>query len=99
MGDMATDRVQKKSRRGCLPSIALMLAGGLILVMLLHLALAPWVYVAGGHTRLLPVWAGVGEVDTSSGRYRLHIWFSPSSASSRILPSTSISGSASVCTG
>jgi hypothetical protein len=88
----------KKPRLGCLPSIALLILGGLLLVMLVELTIAPWIYIVGGHTRLLPVWAGIGEVATPSGRYSLHIWFSPSSASSRILPSTSVSGSASVCT-
>jgi hypothetical protein len=75
-----------------------MILGGLLVVMLLELTLAPWIYIVGGHTRLLPIWSGVGDVATPGGRYRIHIWFSPSSASSRILPSTSVSGSASVCT-
>ncbi len=72
--------------------------GGLLFIILLELALAPWIYVVGGQTRLLPVWAGVAQVDAPAGRYRIYIWFSPSSASSRILPSASVSGSASVCT-
>src|SRR5450631_298264 len=85
MGDVAAR--PRKQRLGCLPSVAL-----------LALAIGPWIYVVGGHTRLLPVWAGVGEVAAPAGRYKIYIWFSPSSASSRILPSASVSGSASVCT-
>jgi hypothetical protein len=59
----------KKPRLGCLPSIALLILGGLLLVMLVELTIAPWIYIVGGHTRLLPVWAGIGEVATPSGRY------------------------------
>jgi hypothetical protein len=96
MGDVAAQ--PEKRKLGCLPSIALLMLGGLLLIVLLELTIAPWIYVVGGHTRLLPVWAGVGEVAAPAGRYRIHIWFSPSSASSRILPSTSVSGTAYVCT-
>jgi hypothetical protein len=87
MGDVAAR--PRKRRLGCLPSVALLIFGGLLLIMLLELTIAPWIYVVGGHTRLPPVWAGVGEVAAPGGRYRIYIWFSPSSASSRILPSAS----------
>jgi hypothetical protein len=96
MGDIAARPRTRKL--GCLASIVLLIVGGSLFVMLVELAFAPWIYIVGGQTRLLPVWAGVGDVTTPAGRYRIRISFSPSSSGSHTLPSAGVSGSASVCT-
>ena len=93
--------VPPRSRRkgiGCLSGLLILLVLGPLFIAAVDLAFAPWIYSVGGRTRLLPVWAGVGVAETPVGRYRIKIWFSPSPSGSRILPSASISGSASVCT-
>jgi hypothetical protein len=93
--------VPPRSRRtgiGCLPGLLILALLGPLVVMTVDLIFAPWIYSVGGRTRLLPVWAGVGIAQTSSGPYAIRIWFSPTPSGSRILPSTSISGSAYVCT-
>ena len=82
---------------GCLPGLVILVVLGILFVMAIDLAFAPWIYSVGGRTRLLPVWAGVGVAQTSSGPYTIHVWFSPSPSSSR-LPSASVRGSAYVCT-
>jgi hypothetical protein len=85
-------------RMGCLPQIGLALVIGVGLIMAGELLFAPWIYVVGGHRRLLPYWAGRGDIQTQAGTYRVYVWFSPSSRSSRILPGTSVSGNGYVCT-
>jgi hypothetical protein len=90
-----------RSRRrgiGCLPGLLILALLGPMLVIAIDFIFAPWIFTVGNRTRLLPVWAGVGVAQTSSGPYRIYIWFSPSPSGSRILPSTSISGSGYVCT-
>lgn len=83
---------------GCLPGLLLLLILGPLLAAGVDLLFAPWIYSVGGRTRLLPFWAGVGTADTPVGRYRIHVWFSPRPAGFHTLPSTSISGSAYLCT-
>jgi hypothetical protein len=98
---LAMNLAQPRSRRrgiGCLPGLLILLLLGPLLVATVDLIFAPWIYAVGGRTRLLPVWAGVGIAQTSSGPYTLRIWFSPTPSGSRILPSTSILGSGYVCT-
>lgn len=93
--------VPSRSRRrgiGCLPSLLILLLLGPALIVVIDLIFAPWIYSVGGRTRLLPTWSGVGVAQTAAGPYTIHIWFSPSPSGSRILPSTSISGSGYVCT-
>jgi hypothetical protein len=93
--------VPPRSRRrgiGCLPGLLILLLLGPLFVMAVDLVFAPWIYSVGGRHRLLPVWAGVGIAQTSSGPYQIHVWFSPSPSGSRVLPSASILGSAYVCT-
>jgi hypothetical protein len=63
----------------------------------LNWALYPWIYVVGGKHRFVPLWSGVGTADGPGGRYRIYVSFSPSSGSSRILPSTSIRGTGYIC--
>jgi hypothetical protein len=90
-----------RSRRrgiGCLPGLLVLLLLGPLAVILIDLAFAPWIYVVGDRTRLLPVWAGMGEAQSPFGAYKIRIWFSPTSSGSHILPSASILGSAYVCT-
>jgi hypothetical protein len=93
--------VPPRSRRrgiGCLSGLLILAVLGPLLVMTIDLIFAPWIYTVGNRTRLLPVWAGVGIAHTSSGPYTIHIWFSPTPSGSRILPGTSVQGSAYVCT-
>jgi hypothetical protein len=88
----------RRGRFGCLPALIIALLLGPALIMTIDLVFAPWIYRVGNRTRLIPVWAGVGLAKTSSGTYKVGIWFSPRPSGSRILPSTSIQGSAYVCT-
>jgi hypothetical protein len=88
----------RKRGIGCLPSLILLLLLGPIVVMAIDLAFAPWIYIVGGRTRLLPVWAGTGVVHTPSGPYSIYVWFSPARAGSHVVASTSINGSGYVCT-
>jgi hypothetical protein len=88
----------RKKGIGCLPGLLLLLILGPLVVMLIDLAFAPWIYVVGGRTRFLPVWAGTGVANSQFGQYKIRVWFSPTSSGSRILPSASILGSAYVCT-
>ncbi len=83
---------------GCLPGLLILAVLGPLFVVTVDLIFAPWIYSVGGRSRLLPVWAGVGVAQTASGAYKIKIWFSPSPTGSRILPSTSVSGQAYVCT-
>jgi hypothetical protein len=83
---------------GCLPTLLILGLLAPLFIAAVDLIFAPWIYSVGGRTRLLPVWAGVGVAQTSSGPYTIHVWFSPSPSGSRILPSTSVRGSAYVCT-
>jgi hypothetical protein len=76
--------------------LLILLLLGPLFVIALDLVFAPWIYSVGGRTRLLPVWAGVGVAQTPLGAYTIHVWFSPSPSGSRILPSTSVRGSASI---
>jgi hypothetical protein len=88
----------RKRGLGCLTSLILLTMLGTVGIVAIDLAFAPWIYLVGGRVRLLPIWAGSGVVQAPSGSYRIYIWFSPSPSGSRILPSTSISGSGYVCT-
>lgn len=88
----------RKKGLGCLPTLVLLLLLGAILVMAIDLVFDPWIYVVGGRVRLLPMWQGVGVVQTPSGPYTIYVLFSPSPSRSRVLPSTSIRGSGYVCT-
>jgi len=76
----------------------LILLLGLIAVLAIDLAFAPWIYVVGGRVRLLPVWAGTGVAHAPSGPYTIFLWFSPTPSGSHILPSASIQGGGWVCT-
>ena len=95
---MTPDPPTRRKGLGCLSGLILLVLLGAIGVIGIDLAFAPWIYHVGGRVRLLPVWAGSGTVQTPSGPYRIYVWFSPSPSGSRILPSTSISGSGYVCT-
>ena len=80
MGDIAAR--PRKRRLGCLSSIALLIFGGLLVIILLELTIGPWIYVVGGRTRLLPVWAGVGEVaapgkDMDAHEFHLYARYRP----------------------
>jgi len=87
----------QRRRMGCLGQLILLglvLTFGLIGVMALT---NPWIFTVGGRQRLLPFWAGVGDVQGPGGTYRIFVWFEPSSASSRVLPSTSVRGTGWIC--
>jgi hypothetical protein len=95
------NRPPPRARRGgigCLPGLLILLLLGPSFIAGADLVFAPWIYSVGNRTRLLPVWAGEGVAQTSSGPYIFHIWFSPTPSGSRILPSTSVRGSGYVCT-
>jgi hypothetical protein len=83
---------------GCLPAMLIFLIVGPVFIMAIDWLFAPWIYGVGHRTRWLPVWAGVGAVQTPVGAYKVGIWFSPRPSGSRILPSASVLGSGYVCT-
>ena len=87
-----------KWRLGCLPSLLLFCIVGVLLIMLLELLFAPWIYTVGGRVRLVPIWAGSGVVQAPWGPYTIFLSFSPSSDSSHLAPGASIAGSGWVCT-
>jgi hypothetical protein len=95
---MSETTPRPRKRMGCLSSLVLLLLLGVFLTAAIDAAFAPWIYVVGGRLRLLPLWQGVGDAQTPSGRYRFYVWFSPSPNGSSILPSTSIRGSGYLCT-
>jgi hypothetical protein len=96
---MSESPVRSRKRGiGCLPGLLLLVLLGPLAVILIDLAFAPWIYVVGDRTRLLPVWAGMGVAQSPFGQYKIRVWFSPTSSGSHILPSASILGSAYVCT-
>jgi hypothetical protein len=95
---MSEPPLPRKRGFGCLSSLALLMVLGLIGVIAIDLAFAPWIYLVGGRVRLLPVWAGSGVVQAPSGPYTIYVWFSPSPSGSHVLPSISINGSGYVCT-
>jgi len=82
---------------GCLPSLVLLLVGGLAMAVLVLSIIGPWIYTVGGRTRLLPLWEGVGQAEGPGGTYTLFIWFSPSNSGSRILPTTAVLGYSTLC--
>jgi hypothetical protein len=81
-----------------LPGLLILVVLGPLAVILIDLAFAPWIYVVGDRTRVIPVWAGIGVAQSPLGQYKIQVWFSPKSSGSHILPSVSILGSAYVCT-
>ena len=83
---------------GCLPSLVLLLVGGLAMGVLVLSIIGPWIYTVGGRTRLLPLWEGVGQAEGPGGTYTLFIWFSPAPYGSRILPNTAVQGYSTLCT-
>jgi hypothetical protein len=96
---MATPNTTPQRRRvGCL--------GQLILLAVLMVAVGigvlgitnPWIFTVGGRVRLLPFWEGVGEIQGPGGTYRIFVFFRPKNTRSRVLPSTSVTGSGWVCT-
>jgi hypothetical protein len=89
---------QRRRGLGCVPSLALLLVLGVGGVVIVESIIGPWIYTVGGRHRWLPLWEGVGDVAGPGGSYRLYVWFSPSSAGQRILPETSVRGSATLCT-
>ena len=87
-----------KWRLGCLPSLLLFVVLGVLIVMLLDLVFAPWIYSVGGRVRLVPIWAGSGVVQAPWGPYTIFLSFSPSSGGSRLAPGAGIEGGGWVCT-
>jgi hypothetical protein len=86
---------------GCLPQL-LGLAAILALVYLaIPAIIAPWIYNVGGHTRLLPVWEGVGTLHAPSrgGDYPIYVSFSPNYGGTKsTLQVTSADGYGAICT-
>jgi hypothetical protein len=84
-------------RPGCLGQFVLL---GLLIVLGYIGIMAvthPWIFTVGGRVRLLPSWEGAGEIQGPGGKYRIYISFQPSSAGSKVLPSTSVTGTGWVC--
>jgi hypothetical protein len=88
----------RKRGIGCLPGLALIAIASALGFVLIELAFQPWIFVVGGRVRLWPAWAGEGVIQSPTGPYRISVWFSPAPSGSRILPSTSVRGSATICT-
>jgi hypothetical protein len=87
----------QRRRSGCLGQLILL---GLLLTVLgigVMAITSPWIFTVGGHLRLLPSWEGVGAVQGPGGTYRIFVSFQPSRGGSRILPSTSVSGTGWIC--
>ncbi len=94
---MTTETPPRRRRIGCLGQLillALLAGGGFLAVMAIT---NPWIYTVGGRFRILPFWAGVGDLQGPGGTYRIYVWFQPSNASSHVLPSTSVDGSGWIC--
>ena len=91
---MATPR----KRTGCLGQLVLLAVFLVALGMGVAAITNPWIFTVGGHFRLLPEWTGSGVVEGPGGTYRIFVSFIPSRGGSRILPSTSVSGSGVICT-
>ena len=86
-----------RKRSGCLSQL-LLLALFCAVVYLAVIAITnPWIFTLGGHFRLLPFWQGVGDVEGPGGTYRIYVSIEPSSARSRVLPSTSVKGTGWIC--
>jgi hypothetical protein len=89
---------RRRAQRGCLAPVCFALLLAVVVLLGLQGLLNPWIYVVGGRTRLLPFWAGRGDLQTAAGTYRIYIWFSPTTrGGSRMYPSTRVSGSGYVC--
>jgi len=87
----------QRRRIGCLGQLILL---GLVLsigAIGLMAVTNPWIFTVGGRLRLLPSWEGVGDVQGPGGTYRIFVSFQPSRGGSRILPSTSVSGTGWIC--
>jgi len=87
----------QRRRMGCLGQfilLGLLLGLGFIAVVAVT---NPWIFTLGGHLRMLPFWQGVGDIQGPGGTYRIFVSLQPSSASSHVLPSTSVSGTGWVC--
>src|SRR5262249_7124881 len=88
---------RQRKRLGCLSQFMLLgLLAGLGFVAMMAVT-NPWICTVGGRVRALPFWQGVGDIQGSGGAYRIFVSIQPSFASSRLLPSTSVSGTGWIC--
>jgi len=90
-----------RPRRGKLGLLHLLIALCILaplFIVVVDAAFAPWIYLVGGRLRLLPIWAGSGEVMGPGGRYQVWAWFSPQPNGSRVLPGISVLGTGTICT-
>jgi hypothetical protein len=63
---------------GCLTKLILLLAGGLVFMYVVTIALNPWALHIGGRSTPLLYWHGSGKVLAKSGKtYPLYVWFGP----------------------
>jgi hypothetical protein len=83
---------------GCLPGAFAALLGIVLLLPVLDLACAPWIYRLGGRLRPLPVWAGSGVVVAPSGPYQIFVWLTPEPAKGQIVPFSGVLGQGYLCT-
>jgi len=83
---------------GCLPGLAMLLVVVTVGLLVGDAIFFPWIHTVGGKVRLLPLWQGVADVDGPGGRYRLYVWFSPTSEKQHVLPATAVEGGGYVCT-
>jgi hypothetical protein len=76
---MPTVSEPRKSGRGGLTRLVLvlLLVGG-VMVAVLALA-APWGFFMGGRFHAIPMWQGVGRIDSNraGGGYAVYVWFWP----------------------
>jgi hypothetical protein len=98
VSDAAPSRRRRRRGLGCLPSLILLLVGGLAVAVGVASIIGPWIYTVGGGHRWLPVWEGVGDAPGPGGTYRLYVWFAPANSGQRILPETAVAGYSTLCT-
>jgi hypothetical protein len=80
MGPPPIDRPARKPRlgcMGCLTRVLLILVVGGILLVVMQGLFYPWSFYLGGHFHLLPIWQGVGHIQSPAGGYLLYFWIEP----------------------
>ena len=95
---MRTVSGPRKSGLGSLMRLVLvfLLLGGVVVVVIA--IAAPWGFFMGGRFHAIPMWQGVGRIDSNraGGGYAVYVWFWPDHGRLRNLGY--VQGNASVCT-
>jgi hypothetical protein len=83
---------------GCLWQTLLVLLFGVVLLLAIDAVFAPWSFYLGGKFHIIPYWQGWGTLHAKSGDYPLFVRFEPSPRSSRMYPSSHVTGIGYLCT-